>query len=72
MQDVPFPSDFDMSGISKDHFHRFAIAYGLSIPDHETPKVAGFPRQFPDAPPPPPAKPYTPEWGRYPDDNSSM
>jgi len=78
LRDVPFPGQggteadkFDMSGIEHSHFHRFSIAYGLSIPDYEAPEVTGFPRQFPIVPSPP-HQPITPESGRYPDDNSSM
>ncbi|AFZ04839.1 hypothetical protein Osc7112_0206 [Oscillatoria nigro-viridis PCC 7112] len=78
LRDVPFPGQggteadkFDMSGIEHSHFHRFSIAYGLSIPDYEASEVTGFPRQFPIVPPPP-HQPITPESGRYPDDHSSM
>ena len=51
LRDVPFPGQggteadkFDMSGIEHSHFHRFSIAYGLSIPEYEAPEVTGFPR----------------------------
>lgn len=78
LRDVPFPGQggteadqFDMSGIEHSHFHRFSIAYGLSIPEYEAPEVTGFPGQFPIVPEPPP-QPITPESGRYPDDHSSM
>ncbi|MEZ2235235.1 hypothetical protein [Microcoleus sp.] len=77
LRDVPFPGqggteadEFDMSGIEHSHFHRFSIAYGLSIPKYQV-KVTGFPSQFPILPEPPP-QPTTPESGRYPDDHSSM
>lgn len=60
MLDVPLPSDFDMSGIGEDHFHRFAIAYGLSIPDYQAPPF-NLPRQFPNHNPPPEPKRWTPE-----------
>ncbi|ACB53668.1 hypothetical protein cce_4320 [Crocosphaera subtropica ATCC 51142] len=72
VQNVPFPSDFDMKGISKNNFHRFAIAYGLSIPDYQAPEVKGFPKQFADVQSSPLCQPTIPEWGRYPDDHSSM
>lgn len=78
LRDVPFPGQggteadkFDMSGIEHSHFHRFYIAYGLSIPKYEASEVTGFPRQFPIVPPLLP-QPITPESGRYPDDHSSM
>ncbi|ACK68461.1 hypothetical protein PCC8801_4553 (plasmid) [Rippkaea orientalis PCC 8801] len=61
-----------MKEISKDSFHRFAIAYGLSIPDYEAPVVTGFPTQFPDAPPPRSLPCPVRDTGHYPDDNSSM
>lgn len=77
LREVPSPSkrgtgveDFNMSGINHSNFHRFAIAYGLSIPDYEAPEVK-LPRQFPDVPPRP-HQPIIPESGRYPDDHSSM
>ncbi len=71
VKELPFPQDsFDMSGIERHYFHRFAIAYGLSIPKYEAPEV-GLPSRFPKEPPQQ-FKPFTPEIGRYPDDNSSM
>ncbi|MDZ8189926.1 MAG: hypothetical protein RMX96_34460, partial [Nostoc sp. ChiSLP02] len=71
MKELPFPeSDLDMSGIERRYFHRFAIAYGLSIEEGGAPEVR-LPSRFPHQPPPP-VKPITPEIGRYPDDNSSM
>ena len=60
MIDVPLPSDFDMSGIDEAHFHRFAIAYGLSIPDYQAQKF-NLPRQFPNHNPPSDPKRWTPE-----------
>jgi len=30
--DLPVPEDFDMGNLERRHFHRFAIAYGLSVP----------------------------------------
>lgn len=38
-KDVPTPKDLSMNGLTSDEFHRFAVAYGLSIPDWESPKV---------------------------------
>jgi hypothetical protein len=71
MKELPFPeSDFDMSGIERCYFHRFAVAYGLSIPEAEAPEVH-LPSRFPYKPPQP-FQPTTPEIGRYPDDHSSM
>ncbi len=70
MTALPFPSDFDMSGIDRRHFHRFAVAYGLSIPKDEGPELKRtclFPRITLRPP-----QPITPETGRYPDDHSSM
>ena len=60
MIDVPLPSDFDMSGIDEAHFHRFAIAYGLSIPDYQAQRF-NLPRQFPNHNPPPEPRRWTPE-----------
>ncbi|MBR8839624.1 MAG: hypothetical protein DSM106950_37905 [Stigonema ocellatum SAG 48.90 = DSM 106950] len=69
--ELPFPgNDFDMSGIDHRHFHRFAVAYGLSIPEEEGSELklpSLFPRITPRRP-----QPITPEIGRYPEDNSSM
>lgn len=47
---VPVPSDCKMSEIGSEHFHRFTVAYGLSIPDYDYPQI-GLPTQFPDLPP---------------------
>lgn len=38
-KDVPTPKDLSMNGLTSDEFHRFAVAYGLSIPAGEAPKV---------------------------------
>lgn len=70
LRQLPFPDNFDMSGIDRRHFHRFAIAYGLSIPKDEGPDF-GLPNLFSVKPPRLP-QPFTPESGRYPDDHSSM
>jgi hypothetical protein len=60
MLDVPLPNDFDMSGINEAHFHRFAISYGLSIPDYQAPKF-NLPRQFLEHTQPPSPRIWTPE-----------
>jgi hypothetical protein len=39
LEDLPLPDDIDMSGLSPEHFRRFAVAYGLSIPPEEGPDV---------------------------------
>lgn len=70
LRELPFPDNFDMSGIDRRHFHRFAIAYGLSIPKDEGPSLS-LPSLFP-VKPQQPHIPYAPESGRYPDDHSSM
>jgi hypothetical protein len=71
VKEIPFPEgNFDMSGIERRYFHRFAVAYGLSIPEAEVPEVK-LPSRFPIQTPPS-FKPITPEIGRYPDDNLSM
>ncbi|MBI2524441.1 MAG: hypothetical protein HYY95_25315 [Candidatus Rokubacteria bacterium] len=44
LEEVPLPDDLDMSGMASEHFRRFAVAYGLSIPPEEGPDV--------DLPPP--------------------
>jgi hypothetical protein len=72
VQELAFPDGLDMNGINKYHFHRFAVAYGLSIPEDtdEAPRV-----QLPSLLPyqsPPIFQPITPEIGRYPEDHSSM
>jgi hypothetical protein len=60
MLDVPLPIDFDMSGIDQKHFHRFSIAYGLSIPDYQAPQF-NLPKQFPEHTQPPSLRIWTPE-----------
>jgi hypothetical protein len=37
--DVPVPDDFDMGTVDQHQFHRFAIAYGLSVPFGERPEL---------------------------------
>ncbi|MBD2014348.1 hypothetical protein H6F96_10230 [Microcoleus sp. FACHB-53] len=47
VKELPPPlGDFSLSGIQPSHFHRFAVAYGLSIPEAEAPEVQ-LPRLFP-------------------------
>jgi predicted nucleic acid-binding Zn-ribbon protein len=36
---IPTPKDLSMSGLNTKEFHRFAVAYGLSIPDGGCPDV---------------------------------
>jgi len=60
MLDVPCPPDFDMKSIDKQHFHRFSIAYGLSIPDYQVPEFR-LPRQFQETPPLPISQGWIPE-----------
>lgn len=31
--ELPVPDNFSMNGLQPDHFHRFAVAYGLALPD---------------------------------------
>ncbi|BAZ08924.1 hypothetical protein NIES4071_07300 [Calothrix sp. NIES-4071] len=69
VEELPFPDNFDMGGIQKDHFHRFAVAYGLSIPEEAL--EFKLPSRLPYQPPQL-VQPVTPQIGRYPDDNSSM
>lgn len=60
MLDIPLPSDFSMKGIEQEHFHRFSIAYGLSIPDYQAPQFR-LPRQFQKTPPRPVGARWIPE-----------
>jgi hypothetical protein len=39
LMDVPLPDDFDMGTVDRRYFHRFAIAYGLSVPFGERPEL---------------------------------
>ena len=48
--EVPVPSDCKMGKLENKHFHRFTVAYGLSIPDYDYPKIR-LPAQFPNLPP---------------------
>ncbi|MGK7913140.1 MAG: hypothetical protein AB4050_16935 [Synechococcus sp.] len=36
---IPFPDDLEVNGLSRDKFYRFAVAYGLSIPQGESAEV---------------------------------
>lgn len=36
---IPTPKDFSMNGLSSQDFHRFAVAYGLSIPEGDCPEI---------------------------------
>ena len=63
LADIPQPQDLDMAGVPAVHFHRFAIAYGLSVPPEELPDVELPSEQDPakprpTAPPPPGVVPY--------------
>jgi hypothetical protein len=58
LADIPQPEDLDMAGVPPKHFHRFAIAYGLSVPPGELPDVT-LPSQQ-DRPKPRPKSPYPP------------
>jgi hypothetical protein len=60
MQNVPVPSDFSMSGLESKHFHRFSIAYGLSLPDYDAPEFK-LPTQIAKAPSPPIGPRWLPE-----------
>jgi hypothetical protein len=44
---VPRPEDMNLGSIPEEDFHRFLIAYGLSIPDGEGAEV-NLPREFED------------------------
>ena len=39
VRSLPSPKDLETNGISKHEFHRFAVAYGLSIPEGEQPEL---------------------------------
>ena len=36
LEHVPVPSDLDVNDLPREHIHRFAVAYGLSIPPGES------------------------------------
>jgi hypothetical protein len=59
LETVPVPRDLEMHGLLRQHFHRFAVAYGLSIPPGESgglvlpsmvPPEPGRPRRRSDSP----------------------
>ncbi len=55
MLDVPVPNDLEMNEIEETHFHRFSVAYGLSIPDYDLPDSelpSNCPIHIPPSPPP--------------------
>jgi hypothetical protein len=60
MLEVPCPKEFSMRGIEEKQFHRFSVAYGLSIPDYQAPEFR-LPRQFREPPPPPVGPRWIPE-----------
>ena len=37
---LPLPGDFQLQGLPSSHFHRFAVAYGVSFPFIKLPEVA--------------------------------
>lgn len=39
VRSLPTPKDLETNGISQQEFHRFAVAYGLSIPEGEQPEI---------------------------------
>jgi hypothetical protein len=47
---VPAPPDLLMGSVDLSEYHRFLIAYGLSVPFGEGPDI-GLPSQLPEAPP---------------------
>jgi hypothetical protein len=62
LEDLPFPDDLDMGGLPAQHYRRFAVAYGLSIPPDEAPdqflpseRLPEPPRERPSAGPRAPA-----------------
>jgi chromosome segregation ATPase len=36
---IPIPGDLDLNGLKEEKFNRFAVAYGLSIPQWEMPEI---------------------------------
>ena len=48
--EVPFPKDLFMGSVSTSDYHRFLIAYGLSVPHGEGPDI-GLPSQHSPVPP---------------------
>lgn len=63
LEKVPSPQDLALHGLPPSHFHRFAVAYGLSIPPGESGDL-----DLPSTvPPEPPRKPRPPDTRRYED-----
>lgn len=60
MQSIPVPDDLSMSGLDGEHFHRFSIAYGLSIPDYDAPEFQ-LPNQISNVSPLPVGPRWVPE-----------
>lgn len=60
MLDVPVPNDLEMNKIEETHFHRFSVAYGLSIPDYDLPD-SELPSNCPIHIPPSPPKKFVPD-----------
>ncbi|NJN49619.1 MAG: hypothetical protein HC805_07450 [Alkalinema sp. RL_2_19] len=56
---IPTPQDLAMNGVSRDEFHRFAVAYGLAIPSWEGPEIR-LPSQIEIEPETPPVNSYVP------------
>jgi hypothetical protein len=38
-KDLPLPKDLDLNGLNHQEFYRFAVAYGLSLPQWEVPEI---------------------------------
>jgi hypothetical protein len=53
VRSLPAPKDLETNGISDREFHRFAVAYGLSIPTGEQPEVR-LPSEMEQVKPAPP------------------
>jgi len=53
VQSLPAPKDLETNGISNREFHRFAVAYGLSIPTGEQPEIR-LPSEMEQVKPAPP------------------
>ncbi len=61
LEQVPVPRDLDMHGLPREQFHRFAVAYGLSIPPGESGHLdlpSTVPPEKPRQPRPPKVRPY--------------
>ena len=60
MLDVPVPNDLAMNGIARNYFHRFGVAYGLSIPDYDL-LNSKLPSALPILIPPRPRQKFVPD-----------